>query len=91
MQVRGLLGLDFKREDINLRPGNQFQQAFEQVHRMNSLPTSEVAVFTQVFQNMDADCDKKITKHEFTEYLSGIQTPVRRLRRNSAPDLWSDL
>lgn len=72
--VRGLLGLDFKREDINLRPGNQFQQAFE-----------------QVFQNMDADCDKKITKHEFTEYLSGIQTPVRRLRRNSAPDLWSDL
>merc|ERR1712166_216863 len=68
--VRGLLGLDFKREDINLRPGNQFQQAFE-----------------QVFQNMDADSDKKITRKEFTEYLSGIHAPVHRLRRNSAPDL----
>ena len=86
-QVRGLLGLDFKREDINLRPGNQFQQAFEQVRRMNSLPTSDFAVFTQVFQNMDADSDKKITKKEFTEYLSGIHAPVHRLRRNSAPDL----
>jgi len=49
--LRGMLELEFDKSDINLRPGNHFQQTFE-----------------RVFQSMDVDSDKSVTKQEFKDF-----------------------